>query len=59
MLTPILENETKEEQKTPILEKEDEGCCNGCCNGCLKCITSLLDSGCCFFCGIFLMLNSK
>ena len=44
---------------TPILEKEDEGCCNGCCNGCLKCITSLLDSGCCFFCGIFLMLNSK
>jgi hypothetical protein len=51
MLTPIFENENKENEK----EKEEEGCCLGC----LKCITSLLDSGCCFCCGIFLILNSK
>ena len=41
MLTPILEKD--KEEKTPILEKEDEGCCNGCCNGCLKCITCSLN----------------
>jgi hypothetical protein len=37
-------------------QKEQENCC---CKCCYDCCTSLLDSGCCFFCGIFLMLNQK
>lgn len=47
------------EQKIPEIkneEKEDDDCCCKCCYGCC---TSLLDSGCCFFCGIFMMLSQK
>lgn len=39
------------------LSKKEEDCC--CCKCCYDCCTSLLDSGCCFFCGIFLMLSQK
>lgn len=38
-------------------EKQNEDNC--CCKCCYDCCTSLLDSGCCFFCGIFMMLSNK
>ncbi len=56
--TPILE---KQEMSDITLTKEEEikNKEEGCCECCFKCCTSLLDSGCCFFCGIFLMLSNK
>lgn len=37
-------------------QNQEENCC---CKCCYDCCTSLLDSGCCFFCGIFMMLSQK
>ena len=53
-LTPILEN-NKEENNKEENNKEDENCCESF----LKCCSSLLDSGCCFCCAIFLIFNNK
>lgn len=44
------------DDKSDKEEKEEENCC---CKCCYDCCTSLLDSGCCFFCGIFMMLSQK
>ena len=38
------------------LEHEEDNCC---CKCCYDCCTSLLNSGCCFFCGIFMILSQK
>lgn len=57
--TSILPKESEKSDKDSSQEeikKEEE---NFCCKCCYDCCTSLLDSGFCFFCGIFLMLNNK
>lgn len=57
--TAILPKESDKSDKDSSQEeikKEEENCC---CKCCYDCCTSLLDSGCCFLCGIFLMLNNK
>jgi hypothetical protein len=50
------ENSDKDSSKDDKQNEKEENCC---CKCCYDCCTSLLDSGCCFFCGIFMMLNNK
>ena len=47
------------EQKIPEIKNEEKKDEDFCCKCCYDCCTSLLDSGCCFFCGIFMMLSQK
>lgn len=57
--TTILPKDSEKSDKDSLTEEEQKEDNNCCCKCCYDCCTSLLDSGCCFFCGIFLMLSQK